>query len=431
MRLRDLFFLVELQQNQWKDPRALQEHQNRRLRRLVQHAFDCVPYYRRLFDSVGLQPHEIISAADLAKLPVTSKKDLAGLPPWEVRAQGLEVTHCRKTMTSGSTGVPSTILHRRQDLTRMNLGWLRTYLAHGVRPWHRMAGFSGQRDVPEQRPLYERLGILQRRVLSTWDDPSQWISELRAWQPQALTGYVMTLKLLASAIRAGRVTDIRPDVVFQSSGLLDESSRHFLHSSLRARIVDIYGSAEAGCIAWECPTCSGYHVNSDLVIVELLDDGNPVPAGREGEVVITNLNAYAMPFIRYRQGDVGLWSEEGSQCGRGFPLMRVVEGRLGDFITLPSGKKLSPHHFFVALDTAVGVARWQLVQENEHRLKAAVVVNHAHGTGAHACQAARANLKAIVGEEMEVVVAEVPALPYDPARKFRSVVSLLDGSGTA
>jgi phenylacetate-CoA ligase len=333
-------------------------------------------------------------------------------------------------MTSGSTGVPSTILHRRRDLTRMNLGWLRTYLAHGVKPWHRMAGFSGQRDAPEQRPLYERLGILQRRVLSTWDDPSQWISELRSWQPQALTGYVMTLKLLASAMQASRVTDVRPDVVFQSSGLLDESSRHFLHSILRARIVDIYGSAEAGCIAWECATCPGYHVNSDLVIVELLDDGKPVPAGREGEVVITNLNAYAMPFIRYRQGDVGCWSEEGPQCGRGLPLMRVVEGRLGDFITLPSGKKLSPHHFFIALDTAVGIARWQLVQENAHRLRAEVVVNHDRGAGVRACEAARANLKAIVGEEMEVVVAEVPALSYDPAHKFRSVISLLNGSGT-
>ena len=79
----------------------------------------------------------------------------------------------------------------------------------------------------------------------------------------------------------------------------------------------------------------------------------------------------------------------------------------------------------------VGIARWQLVQENAHRLRAEIVVNHVRGAGACACEAARANLKTIVGEEMEVVVAEVPALSYDPAQKFRSVVSLLDGSGTA
>lgn len=390
---------------------------------MVRHAYNNVPYYQRLFDSVGLQPHEISDAEDLARLPVTSKEDLMDLPPDDVVVQGLDPARCRETMTSGSTGIPCTIVHRRRDLTRMNLAWLRTYLAHGVKPWHRMAGFSGQQDVPKGRPWYEHLGLLQRTTLSTWDDPSHWISELGAWQPHALTGYVMTLKLLASAIQAGGVTNIRPDVVFQSSGLLDESSRHFLRSVLRAKIVDIYGSAEAGCIAWECEICAGYHVNSDMVILELLNDGKPVSAGDAGEVVVTNLHSYAMPFIRYRQGDVGCWSEESPQCGRGFPLMSIVEGRLGDFITLPSGKRLSPHPFFIALDTAVGVARWQLVQETTHRLKAEIVVSPNSGTRSR--QAARANLRAIVGAEVEIVVAEVPSLSYSPSRKFRSVVSML------
>jgi phenylacetate-CoA ligase len=428
MRLRDMFFLLELQQNQWKKPQDLKKLQNGRLRRLIQHAYDNVSYYRRLFDSVGLKPHEISGAGDLARLPVTSKEDLISLPQEEVLARGLDLGRCRKTMTSGSTGIPCAILHRRQDLTKMNLAWLRVYLVHGVKPWHRLAEFTGQRDIPEERPWYERLGLLQRKVLSTWDGPGQWISELGTWQPQALTGYVMTLKLLASAMQAREVTNIQPKVVFQSSGLLDESSRQFLRAVFGARVVDIYGSAEAGCIAWECEICSGYHVNSDMVIVELLDDGRPVPPGEEGEVVITNLNSYAMPFIRYRQGDVGRLGEETPQCGRGFPLMRMVEGRLGDFITLPSGKKLSPHHFFIALDTAVGVAQWQLVQETAHRLKAEVVVDR--GSGVRARQAAQANLKAIVGEEMEVVVAEVPSLSYSPSRKFRSVVSMLPENQT-
>ncbi len=428
MRLRDIFFLLELQQNQWQSPQDLRTLQNGRLRRLIRHAYDNVPYYRRLFDSAGLQPHQISCAEDLARLPVTSREDLMNRPPEDVVARGLDPGRCRKTLTSGSTGIPCTILHRRQDLTKMNLAWLRVYLTHGVKPWHRMAGFTGERDVPKQRPWYERLGFLQRKLLSTWDDPSQWLAELGTWQPQALTGYVMTLKLLASAMQADKVTTLRPNVVFQSSGLLDQSSRQFLHSVFGAKIIDIYGSAEAGCIAWECEICSGYHVNSDMVILELLDTGNPVPPGDMGEVVVTNLNSFAMPFIRYRQGDVARWCEQPPQCGRGFPLMSVVEGRLGDFITLPSGKKLSPHHFFIALDTAFGVARWRLVQETTHQLRAEVVVKSRSGERAR--QAAQANLQAIVGEEMEIVVTEVSSLTYDPSRKFRSVVSMLPESQT-
>ncbi len=265
---------------------------------------------------------------------------------------------------------------------------------------------------------------MRRKTLSTWDDPAQWIAELRIWQPQALTGYVMTLKLLATAMQSQRVTDINLSVIFQSSGLLDEGSRRLLGSVFGSKIVDIYGSAEGGCIAWECETCSGYHVNSDMVIVELLDDGKPVAPDSEGEVVITNLHSYAMPFIRYRQGDVGRWAEGPSQCGRGLPMMRIIEGRLGDFITLPSGKKLSPHHFFIALDTAVGVAQWRLVQETPHRLRAEVVADQ--NLGDRACQVAKANLEAVVGEEMDIFVSEVPSLPHNPSQKFRSVLSLVN-----
>ncbi|MBN1136646.1 MAG: phenylacetate--CoA ligase family protein [Anaerolineae bacterium] len=393
------------------------------MRRLVRHAYDKVPYYRRLFDSVAVKPEDITEVEDLARLPVTSKEDLVGLRQEEILAQVIDHDRCRKAMTSGSTGVPLTIVHRRQDLTKMNLGWLRAYLAHGVKPWHRMTAFIGERDIPKHRPWYEYLGFMRRKVLSTWDDPGQWISELRTWRPQALTGYVMTLKLLAAAMQKQGVTDIGPRVVFQTSGLLDQASRQFLHSALRAKIVDIYGSSEAGCIAWECGTCSSYHVGSDMLIVEVLDNAKPAPPGKEGEVVITNLHSYAMPFIRYRQGDVARWDEASPRCGRGFPLIKIIEGRLGDFITLPSGKKLSPHHFFIALDTAAGVARWRLVQETARRLTAEVVVDPDSSVGA--LHAAQANLKAIVGEDMEVIVTPVPSLPYDPAHKFRSVMSMV------
>jgi phenylacetate-CoA ligase len=155
----------------------------------------------------------------------------------------------------------------------------------------------------------------------------------------------------------------------------------------------------------------------------LLDNGQAVSPGQAGEVVITNLHSFAMPFIRYRQSDVGVWAEEAAQCGRGLPLMRVIEGRLGDFITLPSGQKLSPHPFFVALDTAIGVTKWRLIQETVHRLRVEIAVDQ-HG-GDQAAKAAKANLQAIVGQEMEIIVVETNTFSYEPTQKFRSVLSMV------
>ena len=104
-------------------------------------------------------------------------------------------------------------------------------------------------------------------------------------------------------------------------------------------------------------------------------------------------------------------------------MMRIIEGRLGDFITLPSGKKVSPHHFFIAFDTVVGITRWRLIQETPHRLRAEVVANQ--NAGDSVCLAAKENLEAIVGKEMEIVVSEASSLPCDPAQKFRSVRSMV------
>jgi phenylacetate-CoA ligase len=424
MRPQDVLFLRHLMANQWQSPQKLQELQDSKLVRLLRHSYERVPYYRRLFDSVRVKPEDIKGVKDLTRLPLTSKEELRDLPQRDILARGCDPRRCRKAVTSGSTGIPLTILYRRQDLTRINLAWGRTYFVHGVKPWHRMATFTGQRDAPKDRSWYEYLGLMQRKVLSTWDHPDRWISELGAWQPHALSGYVMTLRLLGRAMQAQKTTGITPNVVFQTSGLLDEPSRRFLRSVFGVRIVDVFGSHEGGCIAWECATCAGYHINADMVVVEIVDGGRLVPPGEEGEIVVTNLHSYAMPFIRYRQGDVGRLAQESPQCGRGLPLMKIIEGRLGDFIVLPSGKRLSPHPFFVALDTTAGITRWQLVQETPHRLHVKVVV--AHGFSGHGSQAARASLQAIVGEDMEVIVSEVDAIPHDPAQKFRSVRSMLD-----
>jgi phenylacetate-CoA ligase len=128
-----------------------------------------------------------------------------------------------------------------------------------------------------------------------------------------------------------------------------------------------------------------------------------------------------MPFIRYRQGDVGRWAEGGSVCGRSLPTMAIIEGRLGDFVTLPSGRQLSPHHFFIALDTAAGVARWRLLQEAVDRLRVEVVASG--GGDDQIEQTIRHGLQEITGEGVEIDIARVERLAIDPAQKFRSVIS--------
>jgi len=124
--------------------------------------------------------------------------------------------------------------------------------------------------------------------------------------------------------------------------LIDIPSRRFLEEIFRAQFYDQYASEELQMMAWQCPAKLGYHIDSDSIIMQFIDeDGDEVAPGEKGEVVCTSLFNYAMPFIRYAVGDVGMTSEASDcTCGRIFPLMKIVEGRKDSVVLLPNGRKV-------------------------------------------------------------------------------------------
>jgi phenylacetate-CoA ligase len=417
----ELRHLRRLIKDQWLPPERLREVQERKLRRLVAHAYERVPYYRRLFDSVGLKPADIRGLSDLEKVPMTTRNGLLEHPLTDITARGIDLKRCRVQMTSGTTGVPFRHYHRRSDLTRVNFGWARAYLAHGMKLRDRIASFQGRRDAGRTRSWYEALGVWRRRMLSASDLPETWISDLTAWKPQVLLGYSMTLALLASALRARPALRYRPRLIFHTSGLLLERDREDIARALASRVIDLYGSEEGGCIAWECPRCRGYHVNADMVALEIVEAGRIAPVGTPGEVVITNLHSFAQPLIRYRQGDIAAWSLEAPACGRGLPLIENIQGRIDDFVILPSGRRVSPHPLHWAVLAVPGIKRWRIVQEARDRIRVEVVAGPEFPADGPAV--IEANVRRILAENAAVAVAVVDAIAQDPRKKFRLVVS--------
>jgi phenylacetate-CoA ligase len=210
---------------------------------------------------------------------------------------------------------------------------------------------------------------------------------------------------------------------------LDDGARRQLTSTLGAKVVDIYASDEAGSvIAWECPRCSGYHLCSDTVLTEFLSDERPARPGEDASVVITNLTGRTMPLIRYDQGDVARISDEQPICGRGFPLMESVRGRSGDFILLRSGRRLTPHPFFLVLDHALGVGRWQIVQEAVDRIRVSVTMPGGHTDDD--LDSIRRAIGELVDRGTTIDVEVVETLEDSSRTKLRSVSSLVPEAQT-
>ncbi len=211
-------------------------------------------------------------------------------------------------------------------------------------------------------------------------------------------------------------------MIISSAETLDPASRAFFAETFGSKIIDHYGCFEAGCAAWECPRCGGYHLNADVLIVEVLGpDGHPVSAGEPGEVVVTNLHSYAMPFIRYRQEDLVVPSDRPSKCGRHFPLLERLEGRRDDQIVRPDGRRIPPQAVYHVMIPVPAVRRWQVVQETIDRV--IVRIEPLPGFGPEAERVLIETMQKLIGNDIGVEVVRVERIAVDPNKKTRVVSS--------
>jgi len=421
------YLLAELWLNQWKSPLALERVRERKIRRLISHAYHKVPFYRAIFEDRKIRPEDIRTPADLEALPIISKKDLQGLSAGEKLAAGYHPRKGRTFLTSGTTGRPLAVCYSRRDWTMINIGSARAFFSMGMRPWHRMASFVGKAAARQNKKWYEYLGMWRGRDLSSWENPRSWVAALRLWRPHVLVGYVMTLKILGEAVRDEGRQPWAPALLISGSGVLDDFTRRFLASTFACPVRDYYASFEAGTIAWECPTCGGYHLSSDTVIVETLADGKPVPPGQSGEVVITNLHAYAMPFIRYRQEDEAVLSARRPKCGRGLPLLDRIHGRADDCVVLNDGRKIPSQPFYYSIEPVRGVKRWKVTQEDLLTIR--IDIEPGPEFTENSRRTIEQNLRKAIGERMTITFSIGPSIPVEPGQKFRQVTSRVAGSG--
>jgi phenylacetate-CoA ligase len=425
--MHGLISLIRLNRAQWRNAEELSARRDAALAKLVRHAYNRVPYYHQLFDQAGVNPADIRTVADLARIPVTTKKDLQRLSLDERTPYGLRRGGWTKIRTGGTTGEPLEMIFGSADRARFSAAFLCAYLNWGIRPLDRLMVLEARPERLRQRSWYERLGLFRRLRLSALEPAERWIKALRSWKPRLVQGHAPTLKLLADAVKASG-SDVRVPVVVNTGASLDPLGRRLIEDSLADHVMEIYASVEGGVMAWECPVCKQHHINNDSVVIELLDAGNPVQMGDAGTVVITSLENYVMPMIRYDQGDLAAMSLDRPACGRGLPLMKGVLGRVNDFIILPSNRRLSPHLVYVLMyDVALAVGEWQLVQQRDYSLDLTAVA--AVSVREEMERSLAAGLRRILGDSQTIRFHWVDHIDRDPMEKMRCIVSHAPGGG--
>ncbi len=228
------------------------------------------------------------------------------------------------------------------------------------------------------------------------------------------------MRLISEFVREENITGITPKLIFTRAELLSKEDRRQINRVFDTELIDLYGATEFGVFAWECKKHQGYHLNSDILLVEVIKDNHQVYE-KAGEVICTDLTNYTMPFIRYALGDIVVLSKEKCGCGKNFLLIKSIEGRSDDFLTLPTGKLISPVPLRVELEEIDGIDQYKLVQENINIFNVQIVKgkNFQEGT----IEQFENVLTDMLGRDTRINVNIVDKIPREKSGKVRPIVS--------
>jgi phenylacetate-CoA ligase len=391
---------ASLQRTQWLDRDRLRALQERKLRRLVAHAYQSVPYYRQLFERVGLSPAAVVTLEDLNKIPISSKEEFqrAGRAQLTSRHYRSKPLHLERT--SGSTGRPFEVAYDREFLGYRNGLFLRALTAVGYRPGMRLMLVTTGRENAIRR-------LLRWRYVAIDASPATLLRLHNTFRPHVVYGAVSPLRGLVRHAHEVASGLHRPVSVVTSGESLDPLARNVLARGFGSVPYETYGLTETGVLGWECSERAGMHISEDMAIVECLPARG---AGEPERIVVTNLGLWAMPLLRFETGDLGvLGPDERCTCGRYSRRLLRIEGRSVDLLHLPAGRVVSPYRLTLAIEAIPGVTRYQVVQEEPLgftiRLAVAEALGHVAG--------------------LRVRVEPTPRLDAVPGRKFRVVESLV------
>jgi len=395
--------LRRLQRSEHLSAGALRELQERKLRRLLKLAGEHCPFYAERFRRAALDPNDPgLGLSDLGRLPTLTRNDIREhleAMTWHGCPRGGPQSH----NTGGSSGEP---LKFYFDRHRQAADWAARWRARqwwGVQPGDPEILLWG---APIELRARDRLrqwrdGLLNQHMLNAFDMSNEtmdaYARQIRACRPVCVYGYASSLALLARHVLEkgsppGALGSNRLQAVFVTGEVLLEPDREAIASAFGAPVVIEYGARDGGLLAFGCPA-GRLHVPQENVILELLDsEGHPVRSGEVGEVVVTHLEAFAMPIIRYRIGDLAREpaasdspandtspahsSGRRCECGSALAALAEVRGRVTSHIVCRDGSQLRRMHalaLMYVLREADGIRQFRVTQPSLDKLDVEVV----------------------------------------------------------
>lgn len=377
-----------LNQSEWNSSEKNKIKQFQLINQVIHHAYNTVPFYKTHYASLSF--HEPFNSKTIHSLPVLTRKNLqcAGNDLLSLQIPALH-GDCYPIETSGSTGQSVRVFGtdftrlfydalmlrehtwRQRDFkkTLMSIRWANSGFAQAPEGHYQSTWGPPINQYQESGPSV---------LINITSNTNLQIDAIKHYKPNYLQIYPSQIAVLArycidNAVHLPSVQEIRTT----GESLTMEQIRLVKTVWPQILLSDIYSCCEIGNIAQQCMEYNHYHVNSEHVYLEIVDDNNNAcSVGQTGRVLVTSLMNYATPLIRYELGDYAAFGEP-CPCGRGLPVIQHILGRTRNRLIMPNGESRFPYlgdrsDFKKIADIAIG--KFQFIQHTVYDIEIKVVV---------------------------------------------------------
>ncbi|MEQ8581147.1 MAG: hypothetical protein RIC30_09070 [Marinoscillum sp.] len=350
-----------------------------RTKSLLNYAYKNVPYYQRKYKSVGLHPNDISSEKVYYQVPVLTKEEIA--ENYELLISRL-VSHktVKDITTGGSTGVPLRV-GRNKNVVREAQKW-RIQSWWGINPTDNIATayrplpYSNFDKLAMRAIYYPQKAVKLDATNITSENIRSFVMQMARIRPKMIHGYVGAIDAVADYIIKHKIEVPAPKTVWLTASPITGIQESKISSAFNAPVCDQYGCSEVYFISAECPKKEGLHVLSDVKKVEFIDKNN----NGIGKLIVTDLEDYAFPLIRYMNGDESSFKDHKCSCGMNLPLMNKVKGRTTDNLEIGGDVVISGEYLTTIFDDYVdSVSRFQVIQKSRAEITIKVVPKKQEG----------------------------------------------------
>ena len=423
----------DLEESQWWDSQRLDSLQCSKLQQLILHAAANCPFYAERLAGAGIDPVAVECIDDLRDLPVLSKVEIRAAG--DAMVSGLHGSDLVESCTSGSTGSPLIFSVGSRRCSADVAARIRAHRWWDVRIGDPVVYLWGSKiEVDRQDELKAvRDWLINEKLLSAFEltdsNLHRYADTFAYVKPYAMYSYASTLWRFAQFIQQHRpeLKGVVRRVAFATGEQMLPEWRTDIINHLECSVAEEYGCREGGLIAHECPSGS-YHITAENIIVEILDDQDQaVPEGIEGRLVVTHLDAYAMPFIRYDTGDRAALLSGTCECGRVLPMMSRPQGRSFEFLERHDGTRITGVSLSRDLKEVEGIEQYRLIQETRQRVRVLLVIQASFEKFAAEARM-REFVEARIGPATVVVFEYFDELPPHRSGKYRYIVNAIGAS---